>query len=392
MWVPISANYNNYTAYVPPEKREQAEEKASEKHSRKSSAANASQSRKPQGRKVTADKKTVQTQSAERPISGGRAEKVPVKKGKKKTGKKAHKKVSLQKISEAVKAENISVPGSVKSREKTNKTFLRLVRSGKSVDQARAIIAKRKLRKRKLSSLLSVMFLFLFAVTFLVCYTYCEGAQVKDIIIDGDEVYTHEEILTAANLSEGVNMLTVREKDVNENVVTVLPFISEINVKYDLPDTLRLNVISTSERFIFKCSGKYICVDKTGKVVSEKKKKLSKGQYIVTGLADQEYTVGEKFVPSEENKQKYEIAFEIASAADNNEVINCGTIDVSDVGNLTLTYKSRLRVYLGTQDKLSSKLAIAEQVMNDNQAQNKTGYINAKYDIAAYFMQGTMDA
>ncbi len=387
MWAPITAN-KNYTAYVPPKQEAAPETSRQKKQSDNVDAGGSVPKKKAQPKKAPANKaRPSQASQSERPISGGREEKRPEKAKKKPVIKS---KPAKYKTAKAPSKASLNI--AEKRREKTNKAFMKLVRNGKSVDEARAIITKRKLRKRRFSSFLSVMFLFFFAVVFVVTYTYCEGAQVSDIIIDGDEVYTDSEILSAANLSEGVNMLTVREKTVNENVVKALPFISKIGVEYDLPDTLRLNVISTTERFIIKSGSKYICVDKTGKVVSEKKKKLSKGQYLVTGLAEQSYTVGEMFVPSDENREKYDIACDIALAADNNEIINCGTIDMKDIDDITLTYKSRLRVYLGAGNNLSSKMSIAEKVMLDNKAQNKTGYINAKYDIAAYFMQGSMEA
>ncbi len=390
MWEPITAS-GNYTVYVPPKQKQTAAGQA-KSTADKSTAAQRRESGSVPRQKVSAQKnghsdapakkkKSAKTKSnADRPISSGRTEQQKKKSLRKtQTNKNNTAKAPSKRIAE-------------KKRDKTNKAFMKLVRGGKSVDEARAIITKRKLRKRKLNTFLSVMFLFFFAVIFVLSYTYCEGAEIADIIIDGDEVYSDSEILSAAQLSEGVNMLTVREKQVNDSVTTALPFISMVGVDYELPDTLRLNIISTTERLIIKNGSKYICIDKTGKVVSEKKKKLSEGQFLVLGLAEQSYTVGEMFSPSEDNKEKYDIACRVALAAEDNEIINSGTVDVSEINDITLTYKSRLRVYLGTEDNLASKLSIAESVMLDNNAQNKTGYINAKYDIGAYFMQGSMEA
>lgn len=395
MWEPITTS-GNYTAYTPPkrestEKTQSAPDRRQTKTEHKTSARGAEERSAPAKKKVQpesapAGKKKAKKKPSEkfnRPISSGRPEP---------SEKKASSNRSSAKKKNNKKSAKSDVRIAYKQRDKTNKAFLKLIKSGKSVDEARIIITKRKLIKRKLSTFCSVLLLFLFAVVFIVSYTYCEGAEISDIIIDGDEVYTNEEILTAASLGEGMNMLTIREKTVNDKVTTALPFISVVSVKYELPDTLKLSIISTSERLIIKNGSGYICIDKTGKVVSEKKKKLSKGQYLVTGLAEQEYTLGEIFEPSEENKEKYDLACEVAFAADTNAILNTGTINVTDKKDITLTYKSRLRIYLGSGDKLQSKLQTAERVMIENKAQNKTGYINAKYDIAEYFMQGSMEA
>ena len=66
-----------------------------------------------------------------------------------------------------------------------------------------------------------------------------------------------------------------------------LPFVSRIDVDYKLPDVLALNVVSTKEQLILKCDRKYICIDSEGKVVSDKKKKLAEGQFLVQGMLEQ---------------------------------------------------------------------------------------------------------
>ncbi len=388
MWEPITTA-GNYTAYTPP-KQEFKSGQQTKRTSREE--ANTHRSGRVQGERKAAapkpkrekDKPAGKTPPADRPISSGRV----ADSGKKKPTKKPKPKTKSKAKAPSKRSVNLAA----KQREKTNKEFLRLVKGGKSTDEARVIITKRKIRKRKLKTFFSVMFLFFFALIFVLSYSYFEGAPVKNIVVSGDEVYTDSEILDAAKLSEGVNMLTVREKAVNESVIKILPFVSAIGVKYDLPDTLELNIISTTERFIIKNGGGYICVDKTGKVVSEKKKKLSDGQFMVKGMKEQTYTLGEMFVPDEANSQKFSVLKELASAVENNEIITCGVIDIEDINDITLTYKSRLRVYLGDSKNLSSKLKQAEDVLKSNGAEEKTGYVNVKYDIGAYFMQGSMDA
>ncbi len=388
MWEPITTA-GNYTAYTPPKqefKSSQQTKRTSREEPNTHRSGRVQSERKAEAPKTKRekDKPSHKTPPTDRPISSGRA----ADSGKNKTNKKPKPKTKNKAEAPSKRSVNLAA----KQREKTNKEFLRLVKGGKSTDEARAIITKRKIRKRKMKTLFSVIFLFFFASVFVLSYTYFEGAPVKNIVVSGDEVYTDSEILDAAKLSEGINMLTVREKAVNESVIKILPFISAIGVKYDLPDTLELNIISTTERFIIKNAGSYVCVDKTGKVVSEKKKKLSDGQFMVEGMKEQAYTLGEMFVPDEANAQKFSVLKELASAVENNEIINSGVIDIENINDITLTYKSRLRIYLGDSKNLSSKLKQAEDVLKSNGAEEKTGYVNVKYDIGAYFMQGSMDA
>ena len=227
-------------------------------------------------------------------------------------------------------------------------------------------------------------------MSFLLSYSYYQGAEISEIIIVGDEVYSETEILEAANLQTGMNMLTIRENKINKEVTKILPFISEISVDYRLPDTLALDIVSTQEQLILKCEKKYICVDKSGKVVSDKKKKLAEGQFLVQGLVEQEYIVGEPFTVSEENAERYKIARDFAKATANSETLNYGVLDLKDLNDITFTYQSKIRLYLGDGSNIGTKLSNAIKIMESSDIGDKTGYINLKYDSASYFMEGSM--
>ena len=398
MWAPIST-VNNYTAYTPekpverqpientdvptrtrqssqqkkkaqPAREASRKEKATKPKKKKSVPFSKKPATKSKTKEKPADKQEIRMH--EKPISSGKVQKEVKAKKPKPTSKRQQSKDE-------------------KRREKTNLAFVRIVKSGKTADEARVIINRRKIRAKRIKTLGSVGLFTLFAVCFLLSYSYFRGAEIKEIRFEGDEVYTYEEILEAGNISTGLNMLTVREKKLNENITKILPFISKIDVDYQLPDVLSLNIVSTKEQLILKCDRKYICVDSMGKVVADKKKKLTEGQFLVQGLADQEYTVGEEFVVSEENAEKYKIAREFAMAAEDAGTLNYGVLDLKDVSDIKFTYHSKIRLYLGDSSNLKTKMESAIEIMSSADVGDKTGYINLKYDIGAYFMEGTME-
>ena len=394
MWSPITTN-NNFSAYTPdkpaevPRQSRNVGTRQSSPQKPQRTPANDSV-RKPIGQKAKDNgrvqkekkvpppkkksapkpKKQTSSQKADRPISGGRVpQKKPIK-------FKAPSKRMLNLAEQR--------------REKTNKEFIRLRNRGKTADEARIIINRKKIRMNRIKTLSSVAVLFVFALTFLMSYSYFKGAEITEINISGNDVYTDMELLEAASLDKGLNMLTIREKKVNDSVTTVLPFISSIGVDYKLPDVLELNVVTTREQLILKCARQYICVDRTGKVVSDKKKKLDEGQFLVQGLVEQEYTVGENFQASEENVERFKIALEFAKAAEESDTLNYGVLDLKDLKDITFTYRSKIRLYLGDGENLKKKMERAIGIMNESDIGDKTGYINLKYDIGAYFMEGSM--
>ncbi|MDD6145769.1 MAG: hypothetical protein PUB43_01830, partial [Oscillospiraceae bacterium] len=89
---------------------------------------------------------------------------------------------------------------SKRSCSRDNKRFLHLVRMGKSPDEARRIINRGKIRRRRRSAFLSGVSLFLFAFLLVAAFCYSEGGIISKIIVDGDNVYTEKEIVDASNV------------------------------------------------------------------------------------------------------------------------------------------------------------------------------------------------
>lgn len=397
MWEPITTT-NNFSAYTPPKPVQQTENTFSAGTRQSTAKKTSSRSAKPETQRQQSVKQKKKTSLAE-------------KKSGLKTAFNKEKTSKTQRTQNTQKQDRTISNGSVptakpekrkqsskrqlstleKRRRKTNIAFTRLVKSGKTADEARVIINRRKIRLSRIKTFATVGFFTVFALSFLLSYSYFRGAEIKEILFEGDEVYAESQILEAGGIAAGQNMLTVHEKKLNKDVTSLLPFISRIDVDYRLPDVLALNIVSTKEQLILKCDRKYICVDSEGKVVSDKKKKLTEGQFLVQGLSMQEYTVGEPFNVSEENSERFSVAHEFAKIAEKADTLNYGVLDLKDMGDIKFTYHSRIRLYLGDSNNLSEKLQKAISIMQSAEIGEKTGYINLKYDIGAYFMEGTME-
>lgn len=397
MWEPITTT-NNFSAYTPPKPVQQTENTFSAGTRQSTAKKTSSRSAKPETQRQQSVKQKKKTSIAE-------------KKSGLKTASNKEKTSKTQRTQNTQKQDRTISNGSVptakpekrkqsskkqlstleKRRRKTNIAFTRLVKSGKTADEARVIINRRKIRLSRIKTFATVGFFTVFALSFLLSYSYFRGAEIKEILFEGDEVYAESQILEAGGIAAGQNMLTVHEKKLNKDVTSLLPFISRIDVDYRLPDVLALNIVSTKEQLILKCDRKYICVDSEGKVVSDKKKKLTEGQFLVQGLSMQEYTVGEPFNVSEENSERFSVAREFAKIAEKADTLNYGVLDLKDMSDIKFTYHSRIRLYLGDSNNLSEKLQKAISIMQSAEIGEKTGYINLKYDIGAYFMEGTME-
>ncbi len=292
---------------------------------------------------------------------------------------------------------------------KNKRTYKRLINSGKSLDEARYIIAKRKRMRRKAQNILSALLLFVFAFT--LSFTYCcyEGAPIKNIEIEGESEYSNKKILNTAEISIGQNMLTVREKEVNEKVTSQLPLISKVDVNYLFPDTLKLNIISTKAEILIKNGSSYTCIDQTGKIVSLKKQKQQKDQFLVTGISHDKLAVGDVFdieVPKEiegeseeetlyrlskqTEKQKYETVKTIVAYLKQYKLYPC-KIDISDPQDIQIIYNSKIKIYFGDSSRIQNKIDAAYKLYQKNKNDYEIAYIDVCDSAYNIYKGGIMD-
>ncbi len=285
-----------------------------------------------------------------------------------------------------------------------------LTKSGKTKDAARVILAKRKRFLRKSKNFLSAFLVFLFAFSLAFTYCYYEGAPIKNIVVDGKSDYTDKKIISVAEITHGQNMLTVREKQVNEKVTTQLPLISKVTLRYNFPETIQLQIISTKAEIVIKSgSSVYTCIDQTGKVVSLKKQKLQKDQFLVTGIKHDPFKVGEYFaieVPEEvegedeqatlqrlskqKEKLKFDTVKEIVSLLKDKKIYPC-KIDISNLEDIQVVFDSRIRIYLGDETRLNFKINTAYDLIKANEENSDVAYVDVRYSGKNYYLPGSME-
>ena len=275
-----------------------------------------------------------------------------------------------------------------KSREKAREKS----RQGVSYDEMRKKKSRATRLRAKIIACVTVFAAVAVVALGLGIYAYQKGAPVVVININGESPYKNERITETAGIYEGINMLSVREKAVNEALTKGLPYIKEVQVDYQFPDTLNLNITSTQERLLISGTNGYICLDRDGKVLSLKKKKLAEGRYLVEGLEEQAAVTGEAFVPSENNKEKYEKAVMIASVLEESGKFTKGVINVADLKDITVVYDSRINIYLGDCSRLEVQLESAVNVIERDEdiINGQTGYIETRFEGQTTFKLGSM--
>lgn len=402
MWEPISAG-PALQKDTPVRKRPEQTKKAPQPEKKSPQAKKKPQAKRNGSADVTADRISEGGKKASKPaekkkntenINKTEKKKAPTK-DKRPVGSKSRepkgrdtRNISEREAQARLQKEKKRARERVRSREKAREKS----RQGVSYDEMR----KKKSRATRLRARIITFVTVIAVLVAVACcagiYVYQKGAPVAVININGESPYKDKRITENANVYVGINMLSVREKAVNEAVTKNLPYIKEVQVDYQFPDTLNLNITSTQEKLLIVGGTGYICLDKDGKVLSLKKKKLTDGRYLVEGLEEQTAVAGEGFIPSENNKEKYEKAAMIASALEESGKFPKGVINVADLKDVTVVYDSRINIYLGDCSRLEVQLESALNVIEKDEdiINGQTGYIETRFEGQTTFKPGSM--
>lgn len=404
MWEPISAGPSGMKD-TPVKKNGGQARKSAHETPKRAPTQKKAQSRKPAGTDVTRDriseggkntqgpgevkkKKSSKTASAPAKKKNSPKDKRPVGSKSREPKGKDTRIFSDREEKARIQKEKKRARDRARAREKAQKKS----RQGVSYDEMRKKKSRATRLKAKIIAAVTVTVSLIVVACCVGVYAYQKGAPVAVINIVGESRYKNAKITEAANVYVGINMLSVREKKVNDAVTGSLPYIKQVQVDYQFPDTLVLNVTPTQERLLISGSTGYICLDADGKVLSLKKKKLTDGRYLVEGLEEQTAETGRNFVPTENNKEKYEKAKEIASVLESSGKFPKGVINVTNLKDVTVIYDSRINIYLGDCERLESQIESALNVIEKDEdiINGQTGYIETRYVGQTTFKPGNM--
>lgn len=278
-----------------------------------------------------------------------------------------------------------------KQIKKQKEIYERGRKQGKSQDEIKREQQIRKIKKRKFTMFMSFVAFVIIVSVATGSYIYNKGAIVQNITVEGSSTYSAKNIIKNSGIATGDKLLGIREKRVKTALTENLPYIKDVEVSYSLPDTVVITVTPTEDKMLIASKNKYLRIDIDGKVLSASKTKLKDGLYRIDGLTYKKTEPGAYFEPAQDDAARYEAAKLIVSAAEKIDGLSSGVINVKDIENITFTYDSRVRIYLGDAKEIDSKLDFAMRTIASAAAEKQTGYIDMRFSERGYFSEGSMD-
>ncbi len=210
--------------------------------------------------------------------------------------------------------------------------------------------------------------------------------RVSNIEVDGAKRYSKAEIVAAAGVKDGDNLMLIDRGAVADRIYGRLLYVGSVSVSRKLPNTV---VITVDESSTFAAvntdSGTWI-IDKNCRLIEKRSAQTPGTTYIeVNGLKGVKPQKGAALTVSEEDAPKLQYLKDLLNALASVGVTKDVTaITVANSANPELTYLSRFRVRFGKDEELDSKLRLLTEVVSKLEATDK-GTIDLSQNKKAQF-------
>ena len=197
--------------------------------------------------------------------------------------------------------------------------------------------------------------------------------------VEGDSIYTNERIIEESGLALKENLLRLDEEAAEQNILIALPFIETVDVRIELPSTVKITVTGASEYAYLPCGDYCYIVNSLGRVL--KSSDITPENLIMLkGIAPPEKTLE---VNSAEGKRTY-IVFDdertqnaFSLLAEELSVSHIGRItriEMSSYLDIAFIVEDRVRVELGNMVDMDYKMKYVRKLFADENNIPKNGY------------------
>ena len=195
--------------------------------------------------------------------------------------------------------------------------------------------------------------------------------RVQTIEVVGNGYYSPEEIVQAAGVAEGDNLLTVSRGSVAGNIMAQLPYIESVRVTRKLPNTLLLTVSEFDATYaVTDTEGDWYLITANGKVTEKVEAREAKSHIQVTELTIEPPTVGEIIqVHADEEEElaaqgQFNALTSLLTEIENAELVKqIVSVSVPSSYHISVSYEGRFAVDLGNTERLDYKLEFLKKVI-----------------------------
>lgn len=189
--------------------------------------------------------------------------------------------------------------------------------------------------------------------------------RVQNVNVSGADKYSAWEIMEASGIKEGDNLLSLPNARISGRITAALPYIGSVRVSIQLPDTVNIEVTELEVVYAVQDTiDRWWLMTSNGKLVERILGDPAKGIALIQGVRLKDPQLNEPAVAADNDEDtvtrgsdRLTVALTILRYLEDNSIIgNVDSVNVEDLGALTVWYDNQYQVNLGDTSRLEYKI------------------------------------
>lgn len=218
--------------------------------------------------------------------------------------------------------------------------------------------------------------------------------RVGTVDVQGNAIYSTDQVIMASGLEEGDNLLMVNRFAVAGRIKAMMPYVRDVSVSPSLPDTVIIQVRESDVAVLVQSDvGAQWYLNTDGRVMGTTVEGF-RGQIItVDGVTVTAPRAGESAVAAEGQSENLDAALQVVRQMEGTGLLEQVTeVDSSRVYDLLLRCGDRLEIRLGGNEDLEYKIQYLQVILEDLE-DYQMGTIDLTFDVdrVARFIEKVAD-